>query len=346
MLKYTDDYWKDVREVLACVPHVERLFNKSILITGATGMIGSSVAELLFELNRSESANIKIYLAGRSLQRMQQRFYCFMEGVDYFYVEYDATAGSALTTPSDFIIHGASPADPSAIASYPVETMMANLLGLRNLLELVRQTENGRLLFISSSEVYGKKADNQPYEESDYGFLDILNPRASYPSSKRAAETLCASYLSEYSVDFVVVRPGHIYGPSITQTDSRASAQFTRKSASGENIIMKSAGTQLRSYTYTLDCASAILTVLINGIKGEAYNISNSDSIVSIRKMAECLAQASGLSLVFEQASMQESNSYNLMSNSSLNSRKIENLGWHGCFNLEHGITATLKYYG
>lgn len=346
MLKYSDDYWKDVREVLACVPHVERLFNKSILITGATGMICSSVAELLFELNRRECANIKIYLAGRSLQRMQQRFYCFTEGVDYFYVEYDATTGNTLNIHSDFIIYGASPADPTAIASHPVETMMANLLGLRNLLELVRQIENSRLLFISSSEVYGKKAGNQPYEESDYGFLDILNPRASYPSSKRAAETLCASYLSEYSVDFVVVRPGHIYGPSITQTDSRASAQFTRKAASGENIIIKSAGTQLRSYTYTLDCASAILTVLINGIKGEAYNISNSDSIVSIRKMAECLAQASGLSLVFEQASMQESNSYNLMSNSSLNSRELENLGWHGCFNLEHGITATLKYYG
>lgn len=346
MVNYSADYWNDVREVLACVSHVEVLFNKSILITGATGLICSSVAELLFELNRSKSANIKIYLAGRSLQRMQQRFYCFTEGVDYIYVEYDATSGNVLSIHPDFIIHGASPADPSSFSQYPVETMFANLIGLKSLLDVARLNQRIRLLYISSSEVYGRKEEKRPFVESDYGFVDILNPRACYPSSKRAAETMCAAYQEEYGVDFVVARPGHIYGPGITKTDSRASAQFTQKALAGEDIVMKSAGTQLRSYTYALDCSSAILVVLTCGDSGEAYNISNPNSIVTIRQFAHCMAETAGVELINEQSSEEENRSYNLMDNSSLNSFKLEQLGWYGHFDLEKGIKATIDNYG
>ena len=346
MVRYSEDYWKDVCEVIACVSHVEILYNKSILITGATGMICSSVAELLFELNRNEGANVKIYLAGRSLHRMQQRFYCFTEGVDYTYVEYDATSGNALNILPDFIIHGASPADPASLTKQPVETIYSNIIGLKPLLELCKSKENTRLLYVSSSEVYGKKDSPDPYKEFDYGYVDILNPRACYPSSKRASETLCASYAEEYDIDFVVVRPGHIYGPTITNTDSRASAQFTKKAIAGEDIIMKSEGGQFRSYTYTLDCASAILTVLLRGKKGEAYNISNSNSIVTIRQFAQCLAEIAGVKLGNECPSDKEKRSYNLMDNSSLDSFKLEQLGWQGCFDLKKGIEATLNYYG
>ena len=223
--------------------------------------------------------------------------------------------------------------------------MFANLCGLKSLLDFAKQNPYTRLLYVSSSEVYGKKEEKRPYMESDYGFVDILNPRACYPSSKRAAETMCAAYKDEFDVDFVVVRPGHIYGPSITNTDSRASAQFTRKAKAGEDIIMKSAGLQLRSYCYTLDCASAILTVLIKGESGEAYNISNSQSVVTIRELAECMAKTAGVKVVFEQASDQELKSYNMMDNSSLNSEKLEVLGWKGYFDLEKGINATIDYY-
>jgi len=345
MVKYSEDYWKAVRQVLSVVPNISKIFNKSILITGATGMICSSVVELLLELNKSYNANLGIYLAGRSKKRVDERFYGFSEGVDYTFVNYDASSDEQLCINADYVIHGASPADPASISAKPVETMMANIYGLGILFELVKKDLNSRLLFISSSEVYGRKKESGPFKESDYGYVDILNPRASYPSSKRAAETLCASYMREYGVDFVVVRPGHIYGPTITDYDSRASAQFTRKAVAGEDIIMKSAGTQLRSYTYILDCASAILTVLLNGTKGEAYNISNPNSIVTIRELAECLAQTAGVKLVFECASAQEAKCYNLMDNSSLNSSKLERLGWKSLFRLEDGVTATLKCF-
>ena len=345
MVNYSDDYWKDVREVLECVPHVEKLYNKSILITGATGMICSSVAELLFELNRNEGANIKIYLAGRSLHRMQHRFYCFTEGVDYTYVEYDATSGNAINILPDFIIHGASPADPASLAKQPVETIYSNIIGLKPLLELCKIEKGTRLLYVSSSEVYGKKDSPDPYKELDYGYVDILNPRACYPSSKRASETLCAAYKQEHGIDFVIVRPGHIYGPTITDSDSRASAQFSRLAAQGKDIVMKSAGTQLRSYTYAMDCASAIITVLLDGNSGEAYNISNPDTIVSIRELAECIAEVARVNVVFEQASSKEQKSYNMMDNSSLYSKKLESLGWRGLFNMERGVFETYKFY-
>ena len=178
---------------------------------------------------------------------------------------------------------------------------------------------------------------------NSYGFVDILNPRACYPSSKRAAETLCAAYKKEYGVDVVIIRPGHVYGPTMTDTDNRASSQFPRDVKAGKNIIMKSAGTQLRSYCYVLDCATAILTVLLNGESGEAYNVSNKNSVVTIREMAEAFAEVGGKKLIFEEATKAESASFNLMQNSSLTSEKIEALGWSAQFDMLSGARRTLN---
>jgi nucleoside-diphosphate-sugar epimerase len=346
MVLYDKSYWEEVKDVISGISDITKLFGKSIIISGATGMICSAVAELLFWLNKESNANIRIVLAGRNRERMQQRFYCFKEGIDYSFLEYDATKDFVSKESYDYIIHGASPADPASFINYPVETMFANLIGLKSLLDIAKGNSNTRLLYISSSEVYGKKEENRPYHETDYGFVDILNPRACYPSSKRAAETMCAAYHEEYGVDYVVVRPGHIYGPSITETDSRASAQFTRKAKAGENIVLKSAGLQLRSYCYTLDCASAILTVLLKGECGEAYNISNPQSIVTIRELAECMAKTAGVKVVYEQASDYEKRSYNMMDNSSLDSSRLESLRWKGKYDLSKGVKATLDYYG
>jgi len=345
MVTYNEDYWQDVKNVAMQIPKLKGLFGSTILVTGATGMICSAVVEILFFLNKEQSANIQIVLAGRNKDRMKERFYCFEEGHDYIFLQYDATSTTPININADFIVHGASNADPGKFAIEPVETMQSNIIGLNTLLKSATINNTKRLLYISSSEVYGRKEEKRPYKEDDYGFVDILNPRASYPSSKRAAETLCSAYSAEYGIDTVIVRPGHIYGPTITDSDSRASAQFTRKAKAGEDIVMKSAGTQLRSYCYALDCASAILTVLINGKKGEAYNISNPNSIVTIREMAEALAKAGNVNIVFENPSDAEQKSYNLMDNSSLESKKLEKLGWKPIFNLKSGMINNLKFF-
>lgn len=140
-----------------------------------------------------------------------------------------------------------------------------------------------------------------------------------------------------------MARQGYIYGPQITTTDSRATAQFTRKAIAGEPIVMKSAGTQLRSYTYTLDCASAILAILLNGQSGEAYNISNPHSIVTIRQIAEEFSKAAGQELVFENPTDKEKAGYNLMDNSSLDSTKLESLGWKAKFDMGIGVKRTIE---
>lgn len=344
MIQYSSDYWKDVNRVTELIPNVKQLFSKRIMITGGTGMICSAVAEILFCLNHERNANIDILLAGRSRNRMMERFYCFSEGRDYSFVEYNATKNQELSQCTDYIIHGASNANPLIYTAQPVETMLANFLGLNNLLEMGVKTGSKRLLYVSSSEVYGNKTGNQPYKEKDYGYVDILNQRACYPSAKRAAETLCTAYGQEYGLDTVIVRPGHIYGPTITETDSRASAQFTQNAIEGEDIVMKSAGMQMRSYCYVLDCASAILTVLLNGKSGDAYNISNKASVCTISDIALALAHAGGQKVVYENATDEEKKGYNLMSNSSLDAAKLEKLGWRACFDLEEGAEATVKY--
>ena len=344
-MTYSEQYWNDVTKVTTRIPNLNHLHNHSILITGATGMICSAVVDLLHWMNCHLDANINIILAGRSEERTRKRF-PFMEGNEYLsFVPYDATSSEKINIKADYIIHGASNADPASFTKQPVETMLANIVGLNVLLQSAVENDSKRVLLISSSEVYGRKEERRPYEESDYGYVDILNPRASYPSSKRAAETLCAAYKEEHGLDFVIIRPGHIYGPTITKTDSRASAQFTRNAKTGKDIVMKSAGTQLRSYCYTLDCASAILTALLNGNNGEAYNISSKGIVCSIRDIAEALACAGNVKVVFENASEQEKKGFNLMDNSSLDGTKLESLGWRPLFDITTGTEKTLSYY-
>lgn len=343
MIRYSERYWNDVGEVAGEIPGIEKIYNRSVFITGATGMICSAVAEILLWLNKTANAGIRIYLAGRDKTRVKNRFYCFDEGRDYYFTFFDAAEGGILDLQADYMIHGAGNADPGSMSRQPVETMLANIVGLDRLLSAAVRGSTKRLLYISSSEVYGKKANAEPYRENDYGYVDILNPRACYPCSKRAAETLCAAYAKEFGLDTVTVRPGHIYGPSITDTDDRASAQFTRAAAAGQDIVMKSAGQQLRSYCYTLDCASGILAVLLNGEVGTAYNISNRDSVVTIRDVAEAFAEAAGVKVVYSDPSDAEKRSYNLMDNSALDARRLELLGWRGRFDLKRGVGKTME---
>lgn len=342
-MKYCKQYWQDLDCVSKCIPHLERLKNKRVFISGASGLIGSAIADLCFFLNKERNTNMRIYLAGRNKNRIAERFYTFQENRDYEFVLFEATSFNTLSIHADFWIHAASPADPRQISSFPIETMMANFVGLNNILSVASQQDEARVLYVSSSEVYGTKDSSTSYKEEDLGYVDILNPRASYPCSKRAGETLCVAYGKEHCLDTVIVRPGHIYGPTMTDEDSRASSQFPREILAGKPIVMKSKGEQLRSYCYVLDCASAILTVLLNGEKGNAYNISNKDSVVTIREMAEAFAKAGNKHIIFEIPSTEEKKSYNLMNNSSLNAEKLEQLGWKAWFNMQEGAEHTLK---
>ena len=345
-MKYNASYWESVAESITSIPDVSELYGKTILITGGTGLIGSSVVDQLVYLNRHENADIRIIVAARSEGKMWKRFEGMSHEDGLEYHEYDATSDEDLEYAGDidYIIHAASNANPAVYMKEPVQTMLSNIVGLDVMLRLAVTKNVKRLLFVSSSEVYGQKESlTEPFEEDKYGFLDILSERAGYPSSKRAGETLIIAYGMEYGVDSVIVRPGHIYGPTITPADNRASAEFTREALAGRNIVMKSKGEQLRSYCYSLDCASAMLTVLLKGERGNAYNISNPDAICTIRAIAEMIAEKGGVKVEFDFPTEAEKKSYSMMMNSALKSDKLEALGWKGKFDLEHGVESMFK---
>lgn len=319
------------------------LDGKSILVTGATGLIGSALTDLLCFVHRQGLAKMQIYAAARSTEQLKQRFAAW-DGLSF--LRYEAAEELRWEQKFDYVIHCAGNAHPGDFGREPVETMMGSILGVYNLLEYLRKsTYKSRVLYVSSSEVYGtRNGDNAAwYLEEDYGRVDILNVRACYPSGKRAAETLSVSYVEEYDMDIVIARPGHIYGPTATDRDSRASAQFLRDVISGRDIEMKSQGNQLRSYCYVLDCVTAMLTILLRGRKGTAYNISNRDSVVTIRQLAEEIAEQAGRKVVCTAPTDLEKKSYNLMDISALNAEKLEELGWSGCYDLQAGVHAALE---
>ncbi len=341
---YLDNpYHEDVAAAAGCIPQADRLFGKRFLISGSTGMICSSVVEILTYLNEQYNAGIQLILAGRNKERISKRFMRDGKSISFDFVQFDATVPTEMDCQADFIIHGAGDCSPDFYGSHPAETIKNNIVGVQSLLELAKKNPGSRLLYLSSSEVYGNRTGEtqQKYREDEYGYVDILNPRACYPCGKRTAETLCSCYSDEYGVDTVIARPGHIYGPYFLPSNTRASTLFTLDAVYGKDIVMKSAGMQLRSYCYSLDCASALLSILLKGETGKAYNISNPDSIVTIRELAEEFAKCGGVKIVFDNPSDRELKGYNLMSNAALDSSRLEALGWKGKFDLETGVRRT-----
>ncbi len=197
---------------------------------------------------------------------------------------------------------------------------------------------------LSTGEVYGENPTFEAgFSEADHGWIDTMTPRACYPESKRAAETLVASYRAQYGVDALVARLCHVYGPTFTSSNSRADAQFIRKALAGEDIVMKSAGSQVRSFCYVSDAARAIFTLLERGAAGEAYNVANRRSVASIRQYAETLAGIAGVRLAFDLPPETERAGYTKITRAVLNPAKLEALGWTARYDLKAGLEETYR---
>ena len=342
---YGNPTWiSDIDKVIEVVPELDRLAGKSLMITGAAGLVCSAIVDIIFRYNDTHDEKIQVLAAGRWPEEMSARFGDQVNREDFTFVVYDASkTDNVIDVHADYIIHGASNASPNMIVKEPVETMMSNFLGMKYLLDYAKEQGTKRILYISSSEVYGEKEGTEPYKEGQYGYIDLLKSRNSYSVGKRAAETLCASYADEYGMESVIVRPGHIYGPTASPYDKRVASAWSYAVAKGEDIVMKSDGSQIRSYCYCLDCASAMLKVLLCGENCHAYNISNPDSIISIKDMAEILSKSAGVELRMELPTEEERKGFNPMSNSSLESASLTGLGWRGCFDAETGFGHTVK---
>lgn len=336
-------YLNDLDLAIQHTVGIEQLKGTTILVTGATGTIGSFVADMLLRYNQTNNACITVCVAGRNLEKMHKRYESWKDN-NLKIFKYDVLKAIIFDYEVDYVIHAAGNAHPLAFNSDPVGTIIGNIEGTYNLLEYTKAHGGKRFLFVSSGEVYGNgDLSLDEFKEEYLGAIDITSPRSCYPQSKRAVENLCASYSSQYELETVVVRPCHTYGPGITETDSWANAQFIRNALNNEDIIMKSAGNQLRSYNYIADCASGLITVLINGKSGAPYNIANPNVRITIAKLAEIIAKAVNKKVIFADPSVLDIANRTPIAKQVLSSKKLENLGWVPMFNANEGVEHTIK---
>ena len=309
------------------------LKGRTVLVTGASGLIGKAVVEALL------AADAKVVAAGRSLARLRARL---GERPGLTFLLYDATRANVLDVEVDGLVLAASPAVPDQFLAHPEDVTRANTAAVSEALAYAAKRKGTRVVYVSSSEVYGRlRAPETGHTEDRLGELDVANPRSVYAAAKRAGEELCRAAAAD-GVEVAIVRPGHVYGPTATVADGRVSSLWPREAAAGRPIVMKSDGRQRRSYVYGADCASAILTVLLRGKPGVAYNISNRRSVVTIRELAETIGREAHVAIKMDVPTSAECAAFNPMDNSTLDSTRLESLDWCPVYDLPTGIRLTL----
>lgn len=272
---------KDIESFVENFSLKDDVTDSSILVTGGTGLIGSILVKCLLGL----SANIRITLPVRNLAKAKDIFdndspflniiECdlgkFLEGMNEQY---------------DYIVHLASPTAGKYMVEHPVETYSLAIESTRCILEYCKNFSVKSFVYVSSLEYYGQNSDDKIVKEEFLGYIDSSSPRSSYPLGKRAAEYLCTAYAKEYGIPVKIARLTQTFGAGVSANDNRVFAQFARSIINGDNIIMHTKGESAKPYCYTTDCVSAILYVLLRGTEGEAYNIANQDSYISINDLA------------------------------------------------------------
>ena len=310
------------------------------MITGATGLIGSCIADILLEANRN-GAQFEIFTMSRSLEKIKKRFNGYVIPIIQ-----DVTEPLDEKNKFDYIIHCASNADPRSYSTNPVETMLTNIVGNKNVLDYCKLHKSTRLILTSTFEVYGTIDGVSVYKENMSGVIDQTILRNGYPESKRSCELLLRSYVDEYNINAVIVRLPSVYGPTMLKSDSKAHAQFIKNVLNREDIVLKSKGSQKRTYTYVLDAVSGIFKVLFEGEVGEIYNISNEKSIASIADVAKVCAEIAGTKVIFELPDEVESKGFSRSKDCILDNSKLKALGWNAKYSLKEGLLETIEYLG
>lgn len=315
--------------------------NKSFLITGATGMIGTFLIDVLMYWNKM-GANIKVYAVGRSKEKAKDRFGDYYNSKNFIFIEQDVQQPLRIESKVDYIIPLASNTHPLAYSQYPIDTININVKGAEYALQKAFEC-NATILYPSTVEVYGNSRGKDIFTEDYTGLLDLSISRSCYTESKRVSEALCQSYIAEKKVKVKIVRLSRIFGPTMLMSDSKASSQFIIKALNDEDIILKSKGDQFFSYTYVADAVNAMLYVLLNGENGVAYNISNESCNVHLKDFALYCAEWAGKNVVFDLPSETEQKGFSIATQAVLDNTRLIKLGWKPIYDMKEALRRTLQ---
>ena len=323
----------DIKDLIFHKEYFKPFENASVLVTGATGLIGSILIKSLLSYSSKNEVSIKVYAACRSEEKFKSVFANYLSD-NLIPLYSDIQNLDIADFKIDYIVHGASVTDSKTFVEKPVETIAIALDGTRNLLNQCVRKNLKAFVYLSSLEVYGTFNGYEGIKnvvETDSGYIDTLSVRSSYSESKRMVENICSAYAKEYGLPIKVARLCQTFGAGVEYKDNRVFAQFARSVIEHKDIVLKTKGETVRNYCYTTDAVSGILTVLAKGNAGEVYNIANMNTTISIADMAKLfctLYPESKSKVVFDIAENAEKLGYNPVVKLQLDSGKVSSLGW------------------
>lgn len=345
----TDILAEDATLVVESPCPLEELAGKTVLVTGATGLIGSTVVRVLLTANELKELGIHVVALVRKREKAEHVFGGLVDAEGLELLVGDVTQPLSYEGTVDYIVHGASPTSSRFFVSRPVETIATAIDGTRNVLEFAREKHVSGMVYLSSLEVYGTPSQDGPISERDYGYIDPLSVRSSYSEGKRLCECLCCSYAAEFGVPVKIARLSQTFGAGVAYDDPRVFAEFARCAVEKKNIVLHTAGNTLRTYCYTRDAASALVYVLLKGEPGTAYNVTNPDTGVTIREMAQTVCETfpeSGISVEFDTPDDLASFGYNPEMRIRLDPTRLEELGWKPTVGLAEMFTRMVAGFG
>lgn len=319
------------------MPGIETLHGKTFLITGATGMVGLHLIDALMLLG-----DVKVLAVGRDKNKAMDRLGFYFDSPLFTFIEQDVCNEFPSDIKPDIIIPLASNTHPLAYSQYPVETMLINIKGAEHALNLAVKT-GATVLYPSTVEVYGNAIGEDTFSEDYTGKLNLSTSRSCYTESKRSAEAMCQSFIAEKGAKVKIVRLSRLFGPTMLMTDSKASSQFIKKALDHEDIILKSEGNQMFSYTYVTDAVRAMLYVLVYGEEGIAYNISCESCDVRLKEFAKLCAQYNGKDIIFELPSETERKGFSVAQKAVLDNSRLRSIGWVPLYNMKDALWRTLS---
>ena len=315
-----------------------KLENKTVLITGATGLIGYYFTSALLYRNLKFNSNINVIALVRDIDKAYSMFSEQMRvdcGISFVVGEIENLPD--IEEDIDYIVHGASPTASNFFVEQPVETIKIAVKGTINMLELAKDKKVKGFAYLSSMEVYGAPHTEDLISEVYGTTVYTMSVRSCYPEAKRMCESLCASYASEYGVPANVIRLAQTFGPGVPVNDNRVFAEFARCALQNKDIVLQTAGTSKRCYLYNADAVTAILSVLLCNKYSEAFNAANSKTYCSIVEMANMVAKELGevkikVRVPTDGKHEQKFSPPHLL---KLDSSKLEAMGWKATRNLK-----------